>query len=163
MVGFQLRNCTVTVNTASRPPRPSLAIQRPCRRLSQCPVPPSVAAFFATHSPRVLPPLLVSPCLSTEQDRQHAVYEQKRYDAQLMRQMSKERETARLEEKEAHLQGVRLKARFTNPEEARLEARHLLQESVQLRLQLQEAQRTQLVLPVLSAARRSVMFSAPRT
>ena len=30
------------------------------------------------------------------------MYEQKRYDAQLMRQMTKERETARLEEKEAH-------------------------------------------------------------
>lgn len=57
-----------------------------------------------------------------------------------------------LEEKEAHMQALRLQARFTLPEEARLEERMLLQESV--RLQLELAQAKQARRGVGEAARR---------
>ena len=45
-----------------------------------------------------------------------------------------------LQEKEACMQTLRLRARFTQPDEARLEARHLLQESVQLQIELRAKQ-----------------------
>ena len=41
-----------------------------------------------------------------------------------------------LQDREAYMQTLRLRARFTQPEEARLESRRLLQESVRLRLEL---------------------------
>ena len=57
-----------------------------------------------------------------------------------------------LEDKETHMQALRLQARFTLPEEARLEERLLLQESV--RLQLELAQAKQARRGVGEAARR---------
>ena len=47
-----------------------------------------------------------------------------------------------LQEKEASVQALRLRATFTQPEEARLESRRLLQESVRLQLEL-KAKRAQ--------------------